>query len=160
MRYLHIGTISEGTMHSDQIGEALIIDMRRLRMSKRDRQAFRKLCREFSKLTEMDRDDMSAEQVEELDEVVDDLRTLAEGYTPPLCYLGATEGDGACLGVWPDADVLNSTHDDEDLGITRVSDTGDVPKGHTGLVLHVNDHGNATLYQATRGRLRVAWCLV
>jgi hypothetical protein len=29
-----------------------------------------------------------------------------------------------------------------------VSDTSEVPKGYQGQVLHINDHGNVTLYRA------------
>lgn len=36
-----------------------------------------------------------------------------------------------------------------------VSDTSDIPRGYRGEVLHINDHGNVTLYRAFRnGNLR------
>ena len=39
----------------------------------------------------------------------------------------------------------------------RVNDTSEVPRGYTGEVLHVNDHGNTTLYTASRGKLTEVW---
>jgi hypothetical protein len=41
-----------------------------------------------------------------------------------------------------------------------VSDTSEVPSDFSGEVLHINDHGNATLYGARRGKLvEVAACV-
>lgn len=42
----------------------------------------------------------------------------------------------------------------------KVSDTGDVPRGYSGEVLHVNDHGNATLYNYVNGRAYEVWGIV
>jgi len=35
-----------------------------------------------------------------------------------------------------------------------------VPADYCGEVLHVNDHGNATLYAAERGQLSEVWSVV
>ena len=42
----------------------------------------------------------------------------------------------------------------------KVSDTGDVPADYSGEVLHINDHGNMTLYSAERGKLTEIWSIV
>lgn len=42
-------------------------------------------------------------------------------------------------------DALDAHNAGEFEGLV-VSDTSDVPKGYVGEVLHINDHGNATLY--------------
>jgi hypothetical protein len=42
-----------------------------------------------------------------------------------------------------------------------VDDTSKVPKGYAGEVLHVNDHGNVTLYRAFKnGSLHYVYAIV
>lgn len=149
------GVLSEGTCKADDIGAALIGALAWLRLSRTDRTKFRALERDYDRLTDLDVDAMSDEQIENLDRVVEDLRMLAEAYVPPFCYIGTHEGDGARLGVWP-----LSIHEISQDDALQVMDTSDVPNGHTGYVLHVTDHGNATLYSASRGRLRELWSVV
>ena len=72
-----------------------------------------------------------------------------EGHIPPYCLIGSHPGDGACLGVWPDVGLALVDVRDGDL--LQVSDTGDIPPDHVGLVLHVNDHGNVTLWEQVPG---------
>lgn len=79
-------------------------------------------------------------------------------HCPDYCYFGAHEGDGSDYGVWISWDSLN---DDCRYGeVLKVDDLSDVPDGHSGHVLHVNDHGNATLYMADNGRLTEIWAVV
>lgn len=42
----------------------------------------------------------------------------------------------------------------------RVEDTGDVPRGFSGLVIHVSDHGNVTAYRYSRGKSRELFAIV
>jgi hypothetical protein len=72
----------------------------------------------------------------------------------PFFYFGASEGDGADFGWW-----LDPSFEDEFDGL-KVSDTSEVPTGYSGEVLHVNDHGNMTLYSARNGRLHEIWAIV
>ena len=69
-------------------------------------------------------------------------------------YFGSHPGDGADYGYWLSEFFV------EDFDGLTVSDTGDVPKGYRGEVLHVNDHGNVTLYVASRKGLREVWGIV
>jgi len=42
-----------------------------------------------------------------------------------------------------------------------VSDTSEVPEGYRGQVLHINDHGNVTLYNAFKnGNLHEVYAIV
>jgi hypothetical protein len=75
-------------------------------------------------------------------------------YAPEYGYFGAHPGDGSDYGFWLSE---NFEYDFEGL---KVDDTSEVPKGYNGEVLHVNDHGNMTLYQAKRGKLTEVWGLV
>lgn len=42
----------------------------------------------------------------------------------------------------------------------KVNDTSEVPRGFSGLVVHVNDHGNVTGYQYSRGKSRELFAVV
>lgn len=78
---------------------------------------------------------------------------LAE-YAPPYCYFGTLEGDGADFGFWLDEGALS------EFDGLRVSDLSEVPADYVGEVLHVNDHGNTTLYVANKGTFSAVWALV
>lgn len=76
-------------------------------------------------------------------ESIQDALDLLQEYAPAFCSVGAHPDDGACLGVWP---CVESAMDDED--VLRVNDTSEIPADYVGHVLHVNERGNATLYEA------------
>lgn len=85
------------------------------------------------------------------------LETLCEAlndFAPPYAYFGAHLGDGSDFGFWL-SDDLERCFD----GL-KVSDTSEVPDDYTGEVLHVNDHGNLTLYVANAGKLSEIWGVV
>ena len=85
---------------------------------------------------------------------LDDLMWTLNEFAPPYGYFGAHIGDGSDYGYWIDPDAL-----DEFDGL-RVDDTSEVPDDYTGEVLHVNDHGNVTLYAAQNGQLSEIWAMV
>lgn len=108
-------------------------------------------------------DDGGTERAEywESDDAQFDLETLFDllnEFAPPYCYFGAHPGDGADYGFWPMEDDLAQQVQDND-GLV-VSDTSEVPDDYSGEVLHVNDHGNATLYSAHNGELTEVWSIV
>ena len=72
--------------------------------------------------------------------------------TAPYCYFGTLEGDGADFGFWPSIDSLEEECSD-DAAVLKVSDTSHVPD----YVMHVNDHGNVTLYSV---ELKEVWSCV
>lgn len=75
----------------------------------------------------------------------------------PYFYFGAHPGDGADYGFWLCEDVNQMVKDNGGL---VVSDLEEVPADYSGEVLHVNDHGNATLYAADNGKLNEVWSAV
>lgn len=42
----------------------------------------------------------------------------------------------------------------------KVDDLSEVPRGFSGLVVHVNDHGNVSAYQYSRGKSRELFAIV
>ena len=82
--------------------------------------------------------------VEEISGVLEDLFNALEEYAPDFCYFGSHEGDGSDYGFWPCWEQIDE--EAENGNLIKVEDLADIPDGHTGQVLVINDHGNATLY--------------
>lgn len=141
------GSISSGTMRTEDLVSAYAseleyqMDRQVARFPRRD---MRKTINDAGRITDYDS--------EEAGYCLDDLIGHLETFAPPYAYFGGHEGDGADYGYWLSLDDFD--------GLT-VDDTADVPRDYSGEVLHVNDHGNATLYVANgRGKLREVWALV
>jgi hypothetical protein len=88
---------------------------------------------------------------------LDSLFDMLNEYAAPYFYFGAHPGDGADYGFWLSEDVAQ---DVKDNGGLVVNDTSEVPADYSGEVLHVNDHGNTTLYTADNGKLTEVWAIV
>lgn len=146
----NIGSISTGTLKPEDLIETFVYELRQQRPLHREHRAIlrsvegnmRRMKSPAYFTTEQPRWD------------VDALIDALEAYAPEGFYFGSHPGDGADFGYW----LAESYIDDFD-GL-RVDDTADVPKGYTGQVLFVNDHGNATLYRASRGKLSEVWSIV
>lgn len=98
-------------------------------------------------------DDPEGEHVDEMFQEACDLLESHDRF-PPYCYLGMHEGDGSDFGIWISWEsVEEACYDGE---ILKVSDLSEVDETHgegtySGEVLHVNDHGNASLYLLRAG---------
>jgi hypothetical protein len=93
-------------------------------------------------------DDYASAAVAELFEAL-------EQFALPYGYFGSLEGDGADYGYWLQSNLV------EDFDGLKVDDTSEVPRSYRGEVLHVNDHGNVTLYISNgRGKLTEIWGVV
>lgn len=146
MKKATFGSISTGTLRTEDLLDAFAYELERLAPT-RDKEA-RKLIR----------DARNAEPGSpDADDIVEDLQTALQTYAPAYGYFGAHPGDGADFGFWLYEDWQQMTRDD---GVLKVSDTSEVPKNYKGQVLHVNDHGNATLYCTTTRGLREIWSVV
>lgn len=69
-----------------------------------------------------------------------------------ICY-GPFEHGGA-VGFYI---VTDNAIEEADL---KVDDTGQVPRGFSGLVIQISDHGNVTAYQYSRGKSRELFAVV
>lgn len=96
-------------------------------------------------------------RAEEAGRALVDLSDALDCFAPAYAYFGAHPGDGSDFGFWPIDDVPGAV--DEDSGLV-VADISEIPRGFSGPVLLVNDHGNMTLYAYSRGRGREVWAIV
>ena len=138
-----IGTVSHGTMREGDLIPAFLDALQEL-----DEPRALELRKEWADCQSTE------EECEFLNETLFD--TLNE-YAPPYCYFGAHPGDGSDYGFWPVEDLEQSVKDDGEL---VVSDLCGVDDATAGYVLHVSDHGNATLYLAQDGKLTEVWGVV
>lgn len=92
----------------------------------------------------------------EAEAVLEELHNELNGFVPHGAYFGAHPGDGADFGYWLDECFV------EDFDGLKVTDTSEVPATYKGLVLHVNERGNMTLFRAGPkfGQLEELWGLV
>lgn len=143
-----VGVVADQTTSDDEAIDAALDELEYLYQGRRMPAAVRKL------VGEAERFDPESEEAEYGDEIVNDLISAINdiGSIDYLSF-GFHPDDPGTLGWWPDLDGAK----EEALA---VDDLSEVPRGYSGLVLEVNDHGNATLYSSVRGRRRELWSVV
>lgn len=150
MRYASIGSISHGTMRAEDLIPCFASELDYLlRKQPRSfkRAEMRKLIREANAVSDFDSEDAQW--------IMEELFDALNEFAPPYFYFGAHEGDGSDYGFWLSSEIEYS------FDGLKVEDTADVPRGYRGEVLHVNDHGNMTLYVCNaKGKLREIWGIV
>jgi hypothetical protein len=148
---LPLGSIVSGTtVARDMIGP-LLGACDDLRMTQDDRDYVRRVERHLDSATTDDDD--------ELDDALNTLVDVLSGYAPDYCYVGASIGDGADFGCWIDWDSVNH---DSGGALGDIYRSNEPPPPYWAMPirlrkemkrrtywLHVNDHGNATLYRFT-----------
>ena len=141
---LDIGSVSSCTMRTEDLIPAFVWECNHLRLSRSERATVREIEKRMRAPDYYDSEDSDYDLNE-------DPFTILDSHCPPYCYFGAHEGDGSDYGVW-----FASESFDEDCRsgeVLKVSDLGEVPAGHSGMVAQVSDHGNLELYRAVNGRL-------
>ena len=162
--HFDIGTISEGTLKTEDIGNNLIWDMDRLELDNTDLVLFKKLKREFSE--EIERLEESEEEYsEKLEYIFDETKEIADNYTPDYCYLGMHQGDGADFGVWPEPELFEDTRQGgfDGFVFTSTIETNSVEEHVPAEYTHylaVNDHGNCTLWSRDGDTWTECWSVV
>ena len=167
--YSHnIGSVSHGTMRPEDLIPDFLYELEHQKPLRREH---RKLISQIEKSmvscrcdvpcrgqTKVDNEDLHRQQYFDSSDCVDDLESLFDAldcYSPPYFYFGAHPGDGSDYGWWLSPDSFDATFD----GL-KIEDWSEVPRGYTGEVLHVNDHGNMSLYAYSRGKGRELWAIV
>lgn len=150
-RNARFGSISSGTLRSEDLLSAFVDELRVIRgaLPKDLYKALRAVHTS---------NDYGSDNAHTL---VNDLADALNELAPAYGYFGAHEGDGSDFGFW-----LPAGWDDDFDGL-RVADISEIPRDYTGEVLHVSDHGNPTLYWADAAntsidypRLTEMWSLV
>lgn len=161
----HFGSISSGTMLSRDLISAFACVLRELASKtalppydgSRDHI---ELCDECDLWIDIEDDQawVDYEKHEELGgQLLEELFDALDSYAPDYGYFGAHPDDGADYGFWLHDDWQQMAEDSDAL---FVEDTSEVPDDYTGEVVHINDHGNCTLYAADNGVLTEVWSMV
>lgn len=145
-----LGTVSEGTLRTEDLLEAFADALERLAGTS-------DLVKDAHDLL-MANADWDWDDLGEAQQIVSDLEDALQEYCPPFVYFGAHPGDGADFGFWPDHDALQDA-----LRYARSTDAvwgNDFPMVNDellleddGVIVHVSDHGNVTVYDMERNEL-------
>jgi hypothetical protein len=142
-----LGSISHGTLRSEDLVPALADELRRLRGA-----LPLTLAREVRAFNAGKYDTDHGCDVE----LINDLCDALNGYAPDYCYFGAHPGDGADFGFWLCEDWQQNARDDGVPFIAAGDAAPDAP-----VYVEVTDHGNVTLYARRRnGTFREVWSVV
>lgn len=150
-----MGSVSTDTLNNRELLCAFLWECNRLSLTRAERYSVRKINARYMKCLHGrfgEEDAYFSDETCEWD--IEELTGILESHALPYFYFGAHPGDGADFGFW-----LSEGFAEEFDGL-KVNDTSEVPHGFTGEVLHVNDHGNMTLYAYSRGRGRELWGVV
>ena len=161
--HFDIGSISEGTLKTEDIGNNLIWHMDRLDLDNTDLVLFKKLKKEFSEEIEH-LEESEEEYSEKLENIFDEIKEIADNYTPDYCYLRMHEHDGADFGVWVVSELFEDTRQGSYDGMvyrSTVHTNGvdePVPEEYSHY-LAVNDHGNCTLWSRDGDSWKECWAI-
>ena len=151
-KYFPVGEHSNGILRVQDIAEGFIYEARRVRLTRDERNAVRRmeaLVRRFDTLTE--------DELDTLDYMInEDIPAIVEAHILPYTYYGSIEGDGACIGVWPDYESARYAMEEDYILPYDL----DVPT-YRGLLLEVNERGNVTLWERENKKSLIeVWSIV
>lgn len=138
------GTVSAGTMREEDLIPCFVSELRYL--GHRDAQ-----LSEIEKRSKTKKYYNTEQSSYDLNEI---LFNMLDSHAPAYAYFGSHPGDGSDYGFW-----LGESFQDYFDGL-KVSDISEIPADYMGEVLHVNDHGNMTLYYKSARKLTEVWSLV
>ena len=147
----NIGTVSCATMRTQDLIPAFVDELRSMRPLHRSHRAeLREIEARMAQDGYFDSEDADIDLNEFLFDVLNE-------YAMPYFYFGSHPGDGCDYGYWLSEEWEEQL---EENGGMKVADLAEVPKGFTGDVAQVSDHGNLTMYRYSRGRARELWAIV
>lgn len=147
------GSVSYGTMRPQDLIPDFAAELRRLGHRSKELTKIEHRCNRAlnGKFGEDDAYFTSEESSWDLDSLFD----MLEEHAPAWAYFGSHPGDGSDYGFW-----LSDTIEYDFDGL-KVDDTSKIPSDYVGEILHVNDHGNMTLYvRFGNNHLKEIWALV
>ena len=143
MAKAEIGTISHATMRNEDLIPSFMSEIERLDPERAKQIRDEENQDPVNVFNWLENED-ETEEPEYASDFVNDLFDVLNEYAPEYCYFGATEGDGSDYGFWPSFEAAEA---DNVLKVSEVPST----------ILHVNDHGNATLYSV---EVKEIWAVV
>ena len=159
---LRVGIYSEGTLRPADLALSLSNELACVHLTRKDRgrvTTLGTLAGAYSDYNDEGIRDSSRAYDEVYAMAYDYLCDIANNYLPPYAYFGSSEGDGACIGVWPDVDGV--LYDVLQNDLENLDKDGYPPKGYAGLAADISDHGNVTLWNVRRGgRMVEVWGVV
>lgn len=139
------GSVSSGTMRPEDLIPDFIWELRYLGHRSKN-------LTEIEKRVERANDEYW--QDEECSFDLEELFDMLNEHSLPYMYFGSHPGDGADYGFWISEGM------EYDFDGLKVDDLSEIPADYIGEVLHVNDHGNMTLYWKSARKLREIWAVV
>lgn len=145
---LPIGSISHATLRSQDLAQAILDEWG--------------IALDDSLISDLEHiaHDKRIEDTSTDSEVINDAIDCANEWAPAFCYAGMHIGDSSDLGIWPDFDAIEESEE-----VIKISDLSELDamspcESSAEYALHVNDHGNATLYRLTLGGPVELWAIV
>lgn len=144
-RYLELGEISNATLNPEHLIPRYLDEARGLRLTKPERKTVEEIERasEAEGYYDGNGEDGSADPVEDMVALGD----ILDAHTPPFAYFGSSEGDGACIGVWPSHESIEDAISEGEIWRqdgSKDDEDAEIPGWRYRLV--VSDHGNMSLY--------------
>lgn len=144
--YGGIGSVSSGTMLESDLIPSFVWEAKHLRLTRAERVAVSRIDRESNADGYFESEEAGYD--------LEELFNILDAHSLPYFSFSAHEGDGADYGWW-----LSSSFADDFDGL-KINDLSEMPKGYTGEMAVINDHGNVTLYGVKRGRTHEVWAIV
>lgn len=156
---LPIGTISEGTLRTEDLITSLLWALEQIKLTRTERDTVSRIRRESNRAESVEPEAGEPEPVTYFETEaaafdLEELQTIASDHCPEYCDFGSSEGDGARIGVWPSLDSVDAD------GIERVAEMPTANAFAPYYVLQVSDHGNATLCRRAGNRWIEVWSVV
>jgi hypothetical protein len=148
---LGVGSVSTATMRNEDLIPSFVWECNHIRLTRAERAKVRDIEKRMRAPDYYDSEDSDCDLNE-------DLFDILGNHCPPFCWFGAHEGDGCDFGVWFSSESFEDACQQGE--VLKVADLANVPRGHSGMVAQVSDHGNLELYRAVNGRLYSVLSLV
>ena len=160
-----IGSISHGTLRTNDLlgtfmGELeslAFLSGEYLSQNHEARDRFANLVGEAQDCFDEDGEEIDEEKYDVAEELVNEtLPDALQEFAPPYCYFGAHPGDGSDFGFWP-CEIEDIK---EQVEFSSTTSQECPPDDFEGEWLHINDHGNCTLYVRNDGDDKEIWSIV
>jgi hypothetical protein len=144
MATVHIGSISAGTLRTEDLLEAFASELDHL-----NGQRSELTDAAYRWINWLDDGQPANGLQDESEYCLEELFDALNEYAPILCYFGSHPGDGADYGFWPDVDALEEemryAEDTDDDNTKYLPDTN--------VLVQVSDHGNILVMDMDRREL-------